>query len=162
MNIFYLDSNPQVCARYHCDRHVTKMTVETAQIISTVINKYFGTQLEGLYTSTHEHHPCVIWAGESMSNFKWLLELLYHLNMEYVYRWNKKVDHASFERIASYFAKYQIPAISDNWESTTPALAMPEYCKLHFDPVASYRNYYNLEKKHIHKWTNREVPEWIV
>ena len=35
MNIFYLDSNPTVCAQYHNDRHTVKMIVEYAQLLST-------------------------------------------------------------------------------------------------------------------------------
>jgi hypothetical protein len=36
MNIFYLHPNPEVCAKHHCDKHVVKMTLETAQLLSTV------------------------------------------------------------------------------------------------------------------------------
>ena len=35
MNIFYLDKDPNVCANYHCDKHVVKMIVEYAQMLST-------------------------------------------------------------------------------------------------------------------------------
>jgi hypothetical protein len=35
MNIFVLDQNPFVAARYHCDRHVCKMILEYAQMMST-------------------------------------------------------------------------------------------------------------------------------
>ena len=35
MNIFYLDTNPALCAEYHCDKHVVKMIIEYAQLLST-------------------------------------------------------------------------------------------------------------------------------
>ena len=35
MNIFYLDHNPLLSAQYHCDKHVCKMIVEYAQMLST-------------------------------------------------------------------------------------------------------------------------------
>lgn len=35
VNIFYLDHNPAIAAESHCDRHVVKMIVETAQLLST-------------------------------------------------------------------------------------------------------------------------------
>lgn len=35
MNIFYLDPDPVVAARYHCNKHVVKMVTETAQLLST-------------------------------------------------------------------------------------------------------------------------------
>jgi hypothetical protein len=37
MNIFVLDRNPMVCAMYHCDKHVPKMILETAQMIHLCI-----------------------------------------------------------------------------------------------------------------------------
>ena len=35
MNIFFLDKDPRECARQHCDKHVVKMVIETAQLLST-------------------------------------------------------------------------------------------------------------------------------
>ena len=35
MNIFYLDKDPKTCAQYHCDKHVVKMILEYAQLLST-------------------------------------------------------------------------------------------------------------------------------
>lgn len=35
MNIFVLDWNPKKAARYHCDKHVVKMILESAQILCT-------------------------------------------------------------------------------------------------------------------------------
>lgn len=36
MNIFWLDNDLRQCAIAHCDKHVVKMCVEYAQILSTV------------------------------------------------------------------------------------------------------------------------------
>ena len=35
MNIFILDKNPKIAAEYHCDKHVVKMILESAQMLST-------------------------------------------------------------------------------------------------------------------------------
>ena len=35
MNIFYLDKDPKTCAEMHCDKHVVKMIIEYAQLMST-------------------------------------------------------------------------------------------------------------------------------
>lgn len=35
MNIFYLSHDPREAAAFHCDKHVVKMIVETAQMLST-------------------------------------------------------------------------------------------------------------------------------
>ena len=33
MNIFFLDYDVVKCAKYHCDKHVVKMILETAQLL---------------------------------------------------------------------------------------------------------------------------------
>ena len=35
MNIFFLDKNPILAAKYHSDAHVIKMILESAQLLST-------------------------------------------------------------------------------------------------------------------------------
>ena len=35
MNIFYLHKDPKVCAEQHLDKHVVKMLIEYAQLMST-------------------------------------------------------------------------------------------------------------------------------
>jgi hypothetical protein len=35
MNIFYLHNDPKQCAEWHVDKHVSKMLVEYAQLMST-------------------------------------------------------------------------------------------------------------------------------
>ena len=35
MNIFVLDRNPKTAAQLQCDKHVVKMIVESAQMLST-------------------------------------------------------------------------------------------------------------------------------
>ena len=35
MNIFFLDENPKHAAQMQCDKHVVKMVLETAQMLST-------------------------------------------------------------------------------------------------------------------------------
>ena len=35
MNLFYTSDNPQSAAQHQCDKHVVKMILETAQMLST-------------------------------------------------------------------------------------------------------------------------------
>ena len=35
MNVFVLDYDPKTAAEMHCDKHVVKMILETAQLLST-------------------------------------------------------------------------------------------------------------------------------
>ena len=34
MNIFYLNESPETCAQMHCDKHVVKMIIEYAHLLS--------------------------------------------------------------------------------------------------------------------------------
>lgn len=159
MNIFYLDRNPELAAKAHCDKHVVKMILESAQILCTVINEKAGYQVTP-YKSTHRNHPCTLWAGASISNAKWLFDLTYHLDAEFRYRFNHEVSHKSFQmlvdiKIIDLIYNY-LPAIG----LTPPALAMPEQYRL-ADPVESYRLYYRLDKQHLLTYTKTERPEWL-
>ena len=44
---------------------------------------------------------------------------------------------------------------------TAPPSAMDPKYIISSDPIANYRNYYNIGKAHLHKWKNRNVPEWM-
>ena len=85
MNIFVLATAASVAAALHCDSHVCKMVVETAQILYTyldsigelsrlVLKTTHGDVLEP-YKPTHAHHPCVLWLHGGRSHFDWLVEL---------------------------------------------------------------------------------------
>ena len=51
MNIFYLDHDPTKCAMYHVDKHVVKMIVEYAQLLSTAHRVLDGKAVEMPYTT---------------------------------------------------------------------------------------------------------------
>ena len=62
MNIFHLHKDPKICAKYHCDKHVVKMILETAQMLSTAYRRNFGDNNE----LTIQHYAP---AGPSGGNF---------------------------------------------------------------------------------------------
>ncbi|MCF7833295.1 MAG: pyrimidine dimer DNA glycosylase/endonuclease V [Candidatus Marinimicrobia bacterium] len=153
MNIFILDLNIEKCAQYHCDQHVVKMILESAQIACTALNeKGFETP----YRSTHVKHPCVLWAGESYDNLEWLKKLANALNEEYRFRFETSADHKSLA---------VIKAVDDmRFESkglTEFPQAMPEKYRVPGDPVKAYRQFYVGEKLGFARWTRRKPPSWI-
>jgi hypothetical protein len=153
MNIFVLDLDIQKCAQYHADQHVIKMILESAQMLCTVLNQHgFRTP----YKSTHAQHPCTIWTGESLSNWRWLRDLSLALNDEYRFRYNKDQDHKSAQIIKT------LPKPPLSYLGLTPfAQTMPDEYKVPGDAVQAYRNFYNGEKRKFAKWTRREPPEWF-
>ena len=78
MNIFYLDNDPKRCAQQTCDKHVVKMIVESAQLLSTAHHVLDG-DVDGLYKPTHKNHPSAIWCRTTDSNYVWLWCLLVSL-----------------------------------------------------------------------------------
>jgi len=152
MNIFYLDSDPKVCAQYHVDKHVVKMILETAQLLSTT---HWVTGSEGPYRVTHKNHPSAIWARSNKSNYVWLCELGMELCKEYTYRYEK--THKTQQHLE--WLSNNIPSLPEG-NFTPPTLAMPEnfMCE---DNIKSYRKYYMYGKKHLHSWKKREIPAFI-
>lgn len=92
MNVFACDSDPEKAARALPDKLVVAMPRETAQMLSTVARKYEYV-VSGLYKTTHKHHPCVVWAGRTLSNFEWLFIHGDALAQEYTRRYKR--EHAS-------------------------------------------------------------------
>lgn len=153
MNIFILDDDPATCAKYHCDKHVVKMTLETAQILCTVQHMY---NYDAPYKPTHKNHPCVRWAASNQTRYNWLWFLGMHLSEEYRYRYGK--SHKSENVISELYdppARMNISGLRDPFE-----LAIPLEYKCG-SAVESYRNYYRAEKRHFATWKNRPIPEWF-
>jgi hypothetical protein len=154
MNIFVLDRDIDTCARYHADQHVIKMILEGAQMLCTVSS---GCGLEVPYRPTHMKHPCTLWVGRSLANWKWLRRLTLRLNTEFRYRYRKSTDHASAE-VARALSPPPLPDIG----LTEFAQTMDERYKVPGDPVQAYRNFYIGEKSRFATWTRRRPPKWFV
>ena len=156
MNIFVLDRQPHLAARYHCDKHVVKMCLEYAQILCTVAH---SRGYQSGYMPTHAHHPCVLWANRTDDNIYWLADLLAELGEQYEDRYGR--EHAS---VAVGLAAYRY--VSRDWKlpkshkmRVTPfAQAMPDKYR-NADAVRAYRAYYIGEKADFATWRNG-APKW--
>ena len=176
MNIFYLDRDVSKCAEYHNDKHVVKMIIEYAQLLSTAHRVIDGEQyldktangrsikrwrmedntLETvLYKATHINHPSAVWVRQSNNNYNWLMCLFQSLLLEYTHRYGK--FHAT-ERLV-YFLRKPPQNIPVGY-LTQPTPAMPDEYKVPGDSLQSYRNYYVGAKKTMAKWKNRDIPSW--
>ncbi len=146
MNIFILDKDPEKAAQMLCDKHIVKMCLETAQILSTING--------GPYKPTHMNHPCTLWASEYMQNYRWLVKHGIAIAKEYEYRYNKV--HKSLEVIETL--AWPLKILPEGFSQFV--LAMPVEYKSE-DPIESYRNYY-MSKSEFCVWTKREIPEWFL
>jgi len=73
MNIFVLSLSgcPIESARMHCDQHLHKMILESAQMLSTAL-PILGIASSWLYKPAYEKHPCTKWVAASVDNAHWL------------------------------------------------------------------------------------------
>jgi len=154
MNIFVLDERPSISAKYHTDKHVRKMIVESAQMLSTAHQIINGPNPK-VYKVAYKNHPCTIWVRQSKSNYSWLYQLFENLLKEYTRRFNK---HHKCEQLLQPLSV--VPNIAKS-ELTSFALAMPEQYKS-TNAVRSYREYYVNEKQHLFFWTDTEVPPFVL
>ena len=175
MNVFYLDHDVTKCAEMHNDKHVVKMILEYAQLLSTAHRVLDGTIVVGLsengrkqsryvlpdnresllYIATHLNHPSAVWVRQSDKNYSWLFEMFESLLEEYTYRYGKK--HACEKLVWALEVR---PNNIPRGNFTEPTPAMPDEVKIVGDSIASYRNYYINNKSHLAKWKKRPVPLW--
>jgi len=152
LNIFYLDEDPRTCARSHCDKHVCKMIVEYAQLLSTAHYVLDGKQVG--YKPTHKNHPCAVWVRGNEWHYDWLFRLFASLCTEYTRRYNKL--HKTSELLHTLgLPPTNIPSLP--W--TDPPQCMPDDCKGP-DTVQAYRKLYLTHKKHFVTY-KLSTPEWF-
>ena len=188
MNIFYLDENPVLCAKQHCDSHVSKMCVEYAQLLSTTYREHTpkskSDELE-IYKVTMPNHPSTKWVRQSYKGYEWLLALFSCLLQEYEHRYNRQHSSGYLLEYLSEVPKYLGEEIEEEYKSSgKPLKFTPPTCAMErrfligldgkpftgvytqsnenkVDVKLSYQNYYREGKKHILHYTNRERPDWL-
>jgi hypothetical protein len=177
MNIFYISKDPVQAAEWMVDKHVVKMILESAQLLSTAHRIIDGVETQGksatgrnvkrwlladarepvLYSATHINHPSAVWCRKSVENYNWLADHMFALLFEYTYRYNKQ---HKVEGDLSYMLQSPPHNLKEYSMTTMPSAMADEY-KISDDPLVNYRNYYKIGKARMHKWTNRQPPEWI-
>jgi hypothetical protein len=144
VNIFYLSRCPKTAAKMHCDKHVVKMILETAQLLSTAHWELGST---APYKVTHKNHPSAVWARSGRYQYRWLYELLEALSDEYTKRYGKV--HLTWQKCSE--ALREPPAGIPEIEWGDPPQCMPWFCKDN-NTVVAYRNYYEYKKQ---DWLSR-------
>ena len=183
MNIFYLHKDPVIAAEMSCDKHVVKMILESAQLLSTCHRVLDGTEyydktangrkikrwkhpnsnMEAvLYKAGWIKHPSTLWLFESAYNYHWLYQHFMALNEEYKKRYNHTKDHVAVQKLGDLL-KYPPKNAKINKIGTEPTPAMPDECKVPGDSVKSYRRYYIMKKRRFATWkAPAKTPEWYI
>lgn len=188
MNIFVLSLNPREAARWHVDKHVVKMILESCQLLYNAhwawgrpeILGYIGysviglsylqksldipesmiTAPEGGYRPVHIHHPCSVWTRRTIGNYLWLCRLSIELLIEFNWRYPGKIHKC--EKHIQWLFTNPPPGIR-NFGISPFAIAMDPIYKISLDPVDCYRNFYKTSKKKrgLIKYTRRIEPDWL-
>lgn len=161
MNIFVLDDYPSLAARYHCDKHVVKQIVESAQILSTAHYCAGSYSPRNMYKPTHINHPCAVWARKRAANYRWLLELYAALLREYTSRYQKlhktqRLKHS----LVKLPRNLRDCSQEQSYNTSSFVLCMPDEYKEFSDAVLSYRKYYRYGKRHMAQWNHGPIPYW--
>ena len=180
MNIFYLHYDTKICAQEHLDKHVVKMIVEYAQLLSTAHrildgNQYFDKSKNGrriyrwkldeyredkLYHAVSWNHPSAIWARENFSHYQWLWNLASELCQEYRYRYGGTTDKQHKTSLVIQNLSFAPNNIQRTGIFQEPPQAMPEDVKVPGDSIQAYKNYYIKYKKGFATWKVRGAPSW--
>lgn len=165
MNIFYLSECPVQAAEWMVDKHVVKMILESAQLLSTAHrvldgkDNVLGDERDSvLYKATHINHPSAVWVRQSVQNYQWLVDHFFALMAEYTHRYGK--EHKCFGYIS--FLLNSPPHNLKEWDWTPMPSCMDAEYIISDDPIVNYRNYYKFGKTKLHNWKNRQPPEWIL
>ncbi len=180
MNIFFLHRDPEQAAKEHVDKHVVKMIVEYAQLLSTANRMLDGIEytdyskngrkikryrLENpnkekvIYKACHYNHPSAVWVRENRLHYQWLYRLFKKLGHEYTHRYGKVHSTNLLLNQLLEEAPNNIPVI--DWKDPPPAMKHYPDCIVPGDSLQSYKNYYIVAKAYFAKWSKRDTPKWF-
>ena len=176
MNIFVNDLCPVLSAVALPDKLVTKMPVETCQMVSVIFSKWYYDwgyipKKDGLPYSTEKgafrNHPCTQWAAKSHENLAWLIRHGFALCNEYRNRYEK--DHAcmkGLEVAENIFATKSGKEISIYKNVVEFTRAMPDEFKLDtsIDTFEAYKRYISSKTWVVDNYLRmpERRPEWVV
>lgn len=191
MNIFILHWKQRKAARWHVDKHVIKMLLETCQLLYTAHWVLFYPQLRDCKspialskTQKQLEVPEYMWSAPQCETSqepgyrpchvshpcaKWTRVCsgnylwLAKLGLELAreFRFRFKKEHSCEKHINWLFEN--LPLNIRMFPRRKFAIAMADEFKNSKDPIVCYRNYYKISKaeRGLIKYTGREVPHWL-
>jgi hypothetical protein len=148
MNIFYLSSLPKIAASFHCDQHLHKMILESAQMLSTLAWKLSPSEAKAalLYRPTHPNHPCIDYLTNNQSAQDYLLSLCFALD-------DIRKEQGSSEHSSINILRKAYHILSDDnvqFSQKSPIFCGPAHIRLdsrHHLVSDKYQEYYRFKAK---------------
>lgn len=170
MNLFVLDQDPKIAAQYNCDKHISKMILEIAQMTANCFTEEQlkhapPTQKGTPRKHSYYNHPVSIWIRQSKENFEWALVHAFELENERMHR-GYTTPHFSISFLQWCAANINECCVGNaGFTPFAVAIAPDKNCRKisgfdSLDTVEKYRLYYIHDKPFV-KWTNRETPYWF-
>lgn len=171
MNIFFLDTDPKEAAVMQCDKHVSKMAVESVQMLVSALRRHGATDADVPLTKAgtphrggHPNHPSTVWAGDASGNFHWLAHHAVELCREYTFRYGKV--HAC-ESQALLCAELGWDLIPYGARTDVPLCVGEDFHELYgtrssfWAAPGAYRHFYRATKSGFARWERgRSAPVW--
>lgn len=172
MNIFVLHTDPQMAALYHCDQHVNKMIVESAQMLSVAVHQrpepQFASIRKYVMKQAYENHPCTVWTRQEIAHMEWLCRMATELE-------NQRCGSNSRENAASSVIRIVLETIQDTGcsgfelEASDFIFCGPQDLREcnQFSVVTRYRSLYVRKmqawagEKHRMSYKGRPLPEFL-
>ncbi len=164
VNFFYLDKDPVKCAKYYCNKHILKIPIEIAQILSKIHHEletgidYCKVYKSSLVVKNTLGPYC--WIKQSYDNYMWTCKLGLALINEYKLRYDK--DTHKSEPILLYLADNppKLPKIGITRFIGTNKYDMFQYISK--DPIICGRYNYAEMKCKNDKWNIHGPPKWYL
>lgn len=176
MNIFAVDVDPISAARQLPDRHVTKMILESCQMLSLVFSPHYWDigevmKVDGTPFKTakgaFKKHPCTIWAADSVANCAWLIQHACGLCEEFVTRYGHQhgLTKSVFDT-KKLFHRETGDNITVFRQVEGFARAMPDVFKLDntIDDITAYQRYVSSKPWVFDNYLRRpdRRPGWVL
>lgn len=176
MNIFFIEQTNSAIPKSYTDAHICKIPVEIAQMLA---NCYSPEQLaqappnsSGLPRKhSYFNHPMSKWvrAGGQVDKIAIRPYMIASLGLllleERAYRFPHYRPCTATKDFLRWIIDERPPQTNTEPYRPYPPSCTGDYTLSRNYPPEEYlqahREYYALGKRHLHKWTNRDKPEWI-
>jgi hypothetical protein len=162
INIYYLDHNPTLAAEALCDTHVRHLAGPLTQLLANV---YYieGATLPAPagYRPELLSHPCATWATEDFKHWNWLLMHVWGIAREAEARFGATLPVVPALRYMNTNLPIGWLTQKNFWDP--PMVMAPEFKAPRLTgALACYRAFYRDGRRHMHRWTNRPPPLWLM
>ena len=165
MNVFYIHEDPKEAARLHIwHKHVVKMILEYAQLLSTAHRLLDGIESEGVtktgrkkkvytlngnqnnvYNATHINHPSAVWVRANKAHYCWVYECMMELGNIYKEKSKSGNEHLTITKMKDLLANPPLNIPDLPFEE--PPQAMDDKFKVEGDSLAAYKKYYEHKRE---------------